>query len=80
MSSKTYTVTFNQQQLDAVKNAIDIEVDVRHDCVTEDLWFNPAERKSITYTELMDRKKLVEENINKLLVVVRLQEHFKTFV
>ena len=77
MSSKTYTATFNQEQLDAVKNAIDIEVDVRHDCVTEDLWFNPAERKAISITELQDRKKLVEERINQLMVVVRLQERFK---
>lgn len=61
-------------QLQIIQNALEVEVDILSDSVTDELWVNASITPTITADELKERKKLVDERINRLVLTVRLEQ------
>jgi len=69
----TLILNLTSDQLQILKNALDIEVDILSDSVTDNL----STTQAISPTELKERKLLVEDKIKGLMDAVRLQERLR---
>lgn len=66
------------KQFQIIQNALEIQVDIMSDSVTDELWINGDINPTITAAELKERKKITDERINELMTTVRLEQLLKS--
>jgi hypothetical protein len=66
------------EQFQILKSALEIQVAIMSDSVTDELWINGSNTPTITADELKERKTLTDHSINELMIAVRLDQIFQS--